>query len=264
MWYFAENGDRKGPVTQEEMNALIGSGKVGPATLVWQEGLEDWVPITETELRDLLPTDLPPTTQIDLAAQSASSTWAATTSSASAAENEAKIQQLQNWFKWLWICLAAGIPLTLLIVGIFGLIAASILGFMLLYQFWKVIQDGPARTTPLKAILFLFIPLFGIYWQFVAFWGLAQDMNAYLRQQNITGPKLDENLPLIYCVINVCSILPSAINLSNSGDSPSLALAFFALLLVALLSIVSVVVWILMLRAFKNAAIAILRSRITA
>ena len=50
---------------------------------------------------------------------------------------------------------------------------------------WAAIQDGHARTTPGKAIGFLFIPLFDFYWVFQAVWGLSKDFNAYLQRNSI-------------------------------------------------------------------------------
>jgi hypothetical protein len=65
--------------------------------------------------------------------------------------------------------------------AILGLVE-SILMFILVYHFWKTIQDGYARTSPGKAVGFLFIPVFFYYWIFVAFFGLSQDLNAFIKR----------------------------------------------------------------------------------
>lgn len=41
-WYWVENNERQGPVTEEVLLALVQSGRVGPETLVWREGFTGW------------------------------------------------------------------------------------------------------------------------------------------------------------------------------------------------------------------------------
>ena len=59
------------------------------------------------------------------------------------------------------------------------------IGLVFHYRCWNIIQDGYARTTPGKAIGFLFIPLFNLYWLFVSFYGLTVDMNNYLKRYDV-------------------------------------------------------------------------------
>lgn len=42
-WYYSVDGDRQGPITSAELKKLADGGKVGPADLVWKEGMADWV-----------------------------------------------------------------------------------------------------------------------------------------------------------------------------------------------------------------------------
>jgi uncharacterized RDD family membrane protein YckC len=42
-WYYAENGQQTGPVSEEQIHQLFQSGKINRDTLVWREGLADWV-----------------------------------------------------------------------------------------------------------------------------------------------------------------------------------------------------------------------------
>ena len=53
------------------------------------------------------------------------------------------------------------------------LMAAVLVYMVIIYLFfvwriWTALQDGSARNTPLKASLFLLIPIFNIYWVFEA------------------------------------------------------------------------------------------------
>ena len=43
-WYYAFEGASKGPFTEDEFNALIDRGTIGRDTLVWREGMDDWLP----------------------------------------------------------------------------------------------------------------------------------------------------------------------------------------------------------------------------
>jgi hypothetical protein len=43
-WYYAENNQQRGPVSEAELSALVQAGRVTPATLVWNQGLTTWQP----------------------------------------------------------------------------------------------------------------------------------------------------------------------------------------------------------------------------
>jgi hypothetical protein len=66
-WYYARNGHQAGPVSESEIPSLINSGVVVASTLVWHEGMTDWLPANQSTLSKLfsgftppapLPTDL--------------------------------------------------------------------------------------------------------------------------------------------------------------------------------------------------------------
>jgi hypothetical protein len=51
-WYYvAGGGQRQGPVSDADLQALIESGKIFPATLVWREGMTDWAPLEQARIR---------------------------------------------------------------------------------------------------------------------------------------------------------------------------------------------------------------------
>jgi hypothetical protein len=43
-WYYAVEGASVGPVSEAEFNQLLADGTVRRDTLVWQEGMDDWLP----------------------------------------------------------------------------------------------------------------------------------------------------------------------------------------------------------------------------
>ncbi len=43
-WHYSINGNQAGPVSAEEFQNLVASGVIQPSTLVWREGMSDWLP----------------------------------------------------------------------------------------------------------------------------------------------------------------------------------------------------------------------------
>ena len=43
-WYYANSGQRQGPVSDEEFQKLARDGVIKPDTLVWKSGMPDWRP----------------------------------------------------------------------------------------------------------------------------------------------------------------------------------------------------------------------------
>lgn len=84
----------------------------------------------------------------------------------------------------------------------------SIMIFILYYKMWSSIQDGHARTSPGKAVGFMFIPLFNIYWIFQALWGYSKDYNEYLRRHSIQAKPLCEGLFLAACILPLAQMVP--------------------------------------------------------
>lgn len=52
IWFYEDNGERKGPVTADFLLGLSASGAVSGETLVWRDGFADWIPFRESELFD--------------------------------------------------------------------------------------------------------------------------------------------------------------------------------------------------------------------
>jgi len=43
-WYYAANGEHRGPFSGEEVRRMADIGAISPATLVWHEGMPEWTP----------------------------------------------------------------------------------------------------------------------------------------------------------------------------------------------------------------------------
>lgn len=69
-WFYSRGGQTLGPVTEEEFQRLRREGVIGPQTLVWREGLAQWVECRGMELPAAppAPAALPPLVAPPLAA----------------------------------------------------------------------------------------------------------------------------------------------------------------------------------------------------
>lgn len=76
-WYYYKGGDRSGPVTANEIAALLRSTEIDRKTLVWKAGMADWSPLNQTALNTLATDVVPP---IPIQAASDKYAWALATS----------------------------------------------------------------------------------------------------------------------------------------------------------------------------------------
>ena len=54
-WYYLDEGVEKGPVAPDRLRVLIGMDAIGGDTLVWSDGMSDWKPARDSDLRSMLP-----------------------------------------------------------------------------------------------------------------------------------------------------------------------------------------------------------------
>jgi hypothetical protein len=100
---------------------------------------------------------------------------------------------------------AIPIPGLSVFVQITGVIVFIIVTSYFLYSVWELIQDGAVRTTPGRAVGYRFIPLFSLYWEFVAVYGLAKDLNGYAAQHNVPE-RASEGWALTHCILVVANV----------------------------------------------------------
>lgn len=93
-------------------------------------------------------------------------------------------------------------------LGAVFFVAYYILSLVYLFRAWKAIEPARPRTTPGKAVGFLFIPFFNLYWLFVAYFGLANDWNRVMASHPnlVQAPRLNEGLFVTYCIVVVVAL----------------------------------------------------------
>jgi hypothetical protein len=105
---------------------------------------------------------------------------------------------------------------TNLLVGVFiflafapFLLANVILTYVVIYKMWASIRDGNlARTTPGKAVGFLFIPFYNIYWLFQVWTGFPTDYNKYVEHHRLNVPALASGIYTVHPVLVALSVIP--------------------------------------------------------
>jgi hypothetical protein len=139
--------------------------------------------------------------------------------------------------------LTLGMGLTMIVTPIY--IVGAVFGYMLLYQLWKRIPLDIARTTPGKAVIFMLIPIVNLYWVFVAYKGLGEDMNKTL-QRHGNQHQVNESLGLPLCILAIIANIPF-------GLYP-----FIGSYIAVLVGLASFIVGVFFLKSIKDGAIALL------
>ncbi|PKO00623.1 MAG: hypothetical protein CVU42_03515 [Chloroflexi bacterium HGW-Chloroflexi-4] len=194
MWYYSFEKQQVGPLDEEAIKGLIADQTIIGSTLVWTQGMATWLPASSTSLAKNLP-------QVALPTVAGANTPPVYSTVYKTPEMEVK--ELNDLFLWFWICLAGSLVT-------FGLsaIASMVLFYIILYRHWQLIQDGYARTTPGKAVGFLFIPFFNLYWIFEAFPGLIRDTNAYIQRHALPIKMQDAGLATAFCILTLLCLVP--------------------------------------------------------
>jgi hypothetical protein len=94
------------------------------------------------------------------------------------------------------------------LLGVIGLGIGAACYFVLLYRAWRIVFDGRSGPSPARAIGFLFIPFFNVYWVYVALWGLACRLNRLARRHELDVPTASQPLGLAMSVYTCLMYLP--------------------------------------------------------
>jgi predicted Zn finger-like uncharacterized protein len=87
------------------------------------------------------------------------------------------------------------------------LILGVVIELVLYYKMWAVIQDSEVSVSPAKAILFLFIPFFNIYWMLTMLIGFAEDYNSFIEERSIKIKDLPVMLFVIYAFSSILTAI---------------------------------------------------------
>ncbi len=99
------------------------------------------------------------------------------------------------------------IAMILTLIGSGLWITSVVFQMILLYRAWTLVQRKGVASTPGKAVGFIFIPLFNFYWVFVAYRGLAVELNRTAKDCGVTA-RVSVGLFTALCVCLVVSFIP--------------------------------------------------------
>ncbi|MDA9923416.1 DUF4339 domain-containing protein [Verrucomicrobiales bacterium] len=241
-WYYAKDGQQVGPVSQEELENCLANGTINAETLIWKEGMAQWQPAGQI----LSGVGSAPAASVPVATTAAAATPAVSSDNPYAAPTAASplatggggtgeitarikrasfptylVLMILGWGGFIVGMIFAQVGeqsgdenVTMIggfaiMAGMIPLIWGSILSFIYLYRCWLIVcsaNGGMARTTPGKAVGFLFIPFYNLYWVFVAYSEWSKDYN--LTGQRFGWPRVQEGLFLTYAVLTVAGAVP--------------------------------------------------------
>jgi hypothetical protein len=211
-WYYVRANRQFGPFSFAQLKQLGESGLLKPNDWVWLEGTDRRIEAANVRLFEepknaKSPTPPPLPLQV----------------SANRRHNANDFAKIYQRMLQLAIPVAVAsvvidfvgpfleITVAALIAQLSSVILLTVVSNLFIYMAWDQIQDGPARTTPGKAVGFRFIPFFCFYWEFTAIKGLAEDVNQYAARRDIRTNPVSIDLSLWYCVINVVALPLSCI-----------------------------------------------------
>ena len=186
------------------------------------------------------------------------------------------VSRLNRWFLWFWIGPLAFllpfladilgtryVPIYIAVVLLTYLFFTFLCGGGILHTLWHLIPAEEAKTTPGKAIGFLFVPFFNLYWNFITFYSFAEALNNQTRHREIKNKKISKWLCLGFCIFSTLNLLifhliVLLIVLVESfilDDAPIQALMIFFLFFTGP---INAVLGIMVFRQMKNTGIALL------
>ena len=246
-FYFDQHNQKLGPVTEEQLKELAAQGAITAQTPM------------ETDTGHKGVAGQIPGMTFGTAAPNPSAQPAPATAPMQLSGNLPTAHNLNNYFKKY-----AASAITLTLVGSFmnlhpALLVLTIVCFftwavcwcLLIYNLWKFVPAGIARTTPGKAVGFSMIPLYNSYWIFVSVLGLCKDLNTTLRQQGIRH-RVNEGLGMMYCILFVASFICVICDLEMEGS---------LMFLVFLVDVVGVVIGIILFKYLVDGGTALLEQR---
>jgi hypothetical protein len=84
------------------------------------------------------------------------------------------------------------------LIGLQYFIVQMVYYYYLLAKMWGALQDGQTEITVGKAIGFLFIPVYNIYWIFRAWGSFPEEYNSFVARHRLNAPQLSPGVYSFY------------------------------------------------------------------
>lgn len=239
-WYVSSEGQTLGPYTGEQLQQFAQEGRIIASTLLWAEGMTEWLlasqipgvlPEQATPAPTAAPAWAPPGSRAGVSGGVATNSLAKPTF-AGAAPTDApyphitvKPASFGLWagtyvggFIIMILGMIAAVVAThqnpdqvssgqglagiLVLLGIFSICFSGICYHIIIYRAWLCLSAGAPRTSAGTAVGLLFVPLYNLYWLFVAINGLPKDWNRIVNSYEDlrSAPRLNETTFLLFCI----------------------------------------------------------------
>jgi hypothetical protein len=96
-----------------------------------------------------------------------------------------------------------------------GSVISSVLFLRVLYQAWAALPEKYRETTPGRAVGFLFIPFFNLYWVWVALPGFARRVNRVVGEEGGGRGKEPVGLYVAFCLVPCAELVASFAELTT-------------------------------------------------
>jgi hypothetical protein len=81
-------------------------------------------------------------------------------------------------------------------------VLTNIVLLRVLYKTWAALPASHARMTPGKAVGFMFVPFYNLYWVWNAYVGFAKDFNRYVKQIDPQEPLQPDGFYIAFCIFH--------------------------------------------------------------
>ena len=81
-------------------------------------------------------------------------------------------------------------------------VLSNIVLLRMLYKIWAALPADRARTTPGRAVGFLLVPFYNLYWAWNAYAGFAKDFNRYMKQVAPQEQPQPEGFYIAFCIFH--------------------------------------------------------------
>jgi len=233
-YYLDPTEETVGPVSWDVLLQLHRAGAVSDETLTAEAGAGNWEPFVDLRFREERRKNLPPVpgggagaaapTEIEEAVTRTNESRPGAQAPGAAASRVGDIVR-EKPIRWRWAFLLLAVISASMVAGstyqlwedgresflymnsfavliVPGLVVMSVLH----YQCWEALPPRFRATSPGKAVGFLFIPGFHIYWLFVSFPKLAEGILRWQRESGAERPVDARGLGVAYAVLEGVSV----------------------------------------------------------
>jgi len=200
-YHISKNGNQFGPFAEEEVRRKLAIGDLNGRDLCWTDGMAQWAPIHQVM-------SLPPTVPPPPLGQ---------------APHRTPHQFNDRFINWVpalvlylvfiaYFSIAGLISLDaengevvggLFLIGLPLGILAVVFVCMLHYKCWMALPQQHRFTTPGRAIGFMWIPFYNLYWAFVTWPKLSEGLIYWQSAQGVP-PVNTQGLAMTYAILFVC------------------------------------------------------------